>query len=77
MEVTSEMSSILEIPAEIFFAKRNPSGKSKNPRVQFLAPPTLHKDPASKTKAKTLTILNRSRCAEITFEWTGGCKMTC
>ena len=59
------------------FVKRNPSGRSKNPRVQFLAPPTLHKDPASKTKAKTLTILNRSRCAEITFEWTGGCKMTC
>ena len=62
---------------KFFFAKRNPSGKSKNPRVQFLAPPTLHKDPASKTKAKTLTILNRSRYAEITFEWTGGCKMTC
>jgi len=31
------------------------------------------KDPAS--KAKTLTTLNRY--AEITFEWTGGCKMTC
>ena len=70
-----EISSIkLGFPwvlTEKFFAKRNPSGKSKNPRVQFLAPPTLHKDPASKTKAKTLTILNR--CAEITFEWTGGC----
>ena len=31
------------------------------------------KDPAS--KAKTLTTLNRY--AEITFEWTGGCKLTC
>ena len=77
-----EISSInlgfsLGINGIFFFAKRNPSGKSKNPRVQFLAPPTLHKDPASKTKAKTLTILNRSRGAEITFEWTGGCKMTC
>ena len=31
------------------------------------------KDPAS--KAKTLTTLNRY--AEITLEWTGGCKLTC
>ena len=48
--------------------------RSKNPRVQFLVPPTLHKDPASITKAKTLTILNR--CAENPFEWTGGCTLT-
>ena len=56
------------------FVKKKSLWRSKNPRVQFLAPPTLPKDPASITKAKTLTILNR--CAENPFEWMGGCKMT-
>ena len=55
---------------KFFFVKKKSLWRSKNPRVQFLAPPTLQKDPASITKAKTLTILNR--CAENPFEWTGG-----
>ena len=46
-------------------------GYNSSPRLLFIKIQLL------KLRQKTLTILNRSRCAEITFEWTGGCKMTC